>query len=126
VKGSYASGLAVGEDAIYALAGCLALDAADGHVLWQQRDVTSGICAAPTLADGRVYSAAGRTLGSLSVYDLRGMLLTMLDDVAERACDGVIVVGVRAYTVGGNRVLALGCSPRGEAPSAGDTPGAKG
>jgi outer membrane protein assembly factor BamB len=113
VEGAFASGLAVGDDAVYALAGCVALDAGDGRELWRKTGATSGICTPPTLADGYVLSAAGKAFGSLNVYTASGESLATLDDVAGGACDGIIVAGGKAYAVGGTRVLALACETPG-------------
>jgi hypothetical protein len=103
----------VGEGAICALAGRLALDAADGHVLWRKADAGEGGCAPPTLAHGLVLSASGGSAGSLSVFSESGEPLSTLADVAKWACDGVVLAGDRAYTASGTLVLALECSPRG-------------
>ena len=113
VEGAFASGLAVGEDAVYALAGCVALAADDGRELWRKTGATSGICTPPTLAGGNVLSAAGKAFGSLSVYTASGESLTTIDDIAGGACDGIVVAGGKAYAVGGTRVLALACATPG-------------
>jgi outer membrane protein assembly factor BamB len=113
VEGAFASGLAVGDDAVYALAGCVALAADDGRELWRKTGATSGICTPPTLAGGNVLSAAGKAFGSLSVYTASGESLVTLDDVAGGACDGIVIAGGKAYAVGGTRVLALACETPG-------------
>jgi len=113
VPGAFYSGLALGDEAVYVLAGSLALDLTDGRVLWRRPGKINGMCSAPTLAGEHVLAAAGNEFGSLSVYDLSGELIGTLENAACWACDGVIVSKRRAYTVGGGRVLALACASRG-------------
>lgn len=113
VRGTFHSGLALGDEAVYLLAGSLALDVNSGRTMWRRSGTTSGICSAPTLVGAHVLVAAGREFGVLSVYDVSGELLATLEDSARWACDGVIVSRRRAYTVGGRRILALGCAAGG-------------
>lgn len=113
VHGAFYSGLALGRDSVHLLAGTLALEVTSGRILWRQHGRFHGICSAPTLAGGHILAAAGRELGSLSVFDRSGKLVRTIDNAALWACDGAIVSGGRVYTVGGGRLVALSCGTGG-------------
>jgi len=113
LKGSSVSGAAIGKDAVYLLAGTVALSLSDGRTLWQHSDDANGLCSAPTLAGNRVVAAAGSELGNLSVFAPSGRFEGSMAGAARRACDGVIVAGGRVFAVGGGKLRALTCEKRG-------------
>ncbi len=112
--GAFASGLAFGADAVYLRGGSTALRLADGATLWKQTDATGSLCAAPTVAGGRVLATAGKKAGSLSALEgSSGLRVGELPDAAVRSCDGVIVAGGRIFTVADGRLLAVACRSKG-------------
>ena len=110
LTGAAASGLALGSDAAYLLAGSAALNLADGRVLWQPPADAGGLCSAPIAAGDRVLSTSAGRAG-FSVRAASGRMLSALPGGSGAACDGTIVVGERIYAVKGGRVLAVTCRP---------------
>jgi len=105
----YQSGLALGREAAYILAGRAALDLGDGHILWQRTEAVGGLCTPPTVAGGRLFASTGKKSGSLNVLSASGELLGATEGAEREACDGAIVSEGRIFTIGGGRFLALTC-----------------
>jgi len=120
VSGAFASGLAMGDGAVYVSAGTVALSLEDGRFLWKQGGPSAAACSAPAVAGGLLVAAAapraggaGLRPGSLGAFDAAGRLLGAVKDAALQACDGAVISGDRVFTVTGGRVLAMTCTPRG-------------
>jgi len=113
VPEAFVSGLALGETAVYTAGGCVALDLADGDMLWEPSGEINGICSAPTVAGHQVLAPAGARAGRLRVLTPSGQLLAGVDGVARQACDGAIVSGGRIYLVGSGQLVAVPCRPTG-------------
>jgi outer membrane protein assembly factor BamB len=113
IKGASASGAAIGKNAVYLLAGTAALSLDDGRTLWSHSADANGLCSAPTLAGNRVLAAAGKEMGSLTVFASSGELEGSMAGTARRACDGVIIAGGRIYAVGGGKLRAMACREPG-------------
>jgi outer membrane protein assembly factor BamB len=107
VPGAYASGLALGDEAVYTQGGAVTLALADGRVLRAPAGPVSGVCAAPTVAGSHVLAPGGPQAGRLSLLNLAGAVAFHLDHVAQRACDGAIVANGRVYLVGDDHLVAL-------------------
>jgi len=113
VHGVFSSGLAVGDEAVYTVGGCVALALADGRLLWQPPGPINGDCSMPTVLGDRVLAMGGAEAGMLSVRDTSGRLAARIDGISGSACDGAIVSGGRIFVVGGGALVALPCGRAG-------------
>jgi outer membrane protein assembly factor BamB len=113
IPGAFASGIALGETAMYVKGGTEAVDIASGKVLWQPAGEVHGVCAAPTVLQNIILSAAGRQAGLLNIMDLSGKPVDHVANAALQACDGAIVLRDRVYAIGFGHLLALGCARKG-------------
>jgi outer membrane protein assembly factor BamB len=107
VKQTYESGAALDSTSVYLLGGTLALNMKTGTTLWQEKDLDSGICSAPTLAGNILLSSAGKIPGSLAVRDRDGTVLFKLNNTARKACDGPLVTPGMIFTMGGGIIRAV-------------------
>ena len=108
LPGAFASGLALGDQAVYLLGGSVACSLADGKTIWRQAGLLKGLCSAPTLAGERVLTSAGNRFGSLNVLAASGEVLGAMAEAAKWACEGAVIGGGRIFTIGGGRLMALG------------------
>ncbi|MBL8026054.1 MAG: PQQ-binding-like beta-propeller repeat protein [Fibrobacteres bacterium] len=108
--GVFNKGAAISDSIVYLTGGNEAVYANTGEPVWKI-DGTAGekaICASPTLINGRVIASSAIERGSISIIDNDGSVISSMQALDSRACDGAIILGNRIFTVGSGHVVAYG------------------